>query len=735
MPVGYTDIVGKFTRAVVDGPDSDRDPDRIPIEGLQFEFVVDLKPAVAKDTAAKETVYLDPIPATTDAAGILIGPDGLPGIRLTASDSPDLDPNGWTYTVTTKGAGLPTLKTTFVTESGKTLDFSDIIAVPPSPGNQIPAWTAVVSQATSAAAVATEAKEEAIAAAESVQRDQPNGVAPIGADKKIPEPNLPTRLSEAGLSATIAQVTATAVGGAIDEANIPGVVAFEVLGQAGKAVTGLACYGDSMTQGSGGGGTNYPAVLDTLVPVTVANYGIASQQSFEIALRNGGLDVFVTVSGGSIPASGSVVVTVLPALNWRAGSAWSFPGTLEGVPGVLAKSAATPAVWTFTRNASGSAVPVRPESRFQSAQQAPAGVGRIIWVGRNNPTLPQPATDVRAMAAEAQRVGAPYIVLPIFNQESEPSGSSGYTNVMATNAELAKDPNFYDMRGYMIRNGLADAGISATAADTTAISEDRIPPSLMSDAIHLNAAGYTVVGKRLAALTAAKGWYTSSVIIPTPPAPTLPALTVPNVLRRYSAIPTTEAAGATVSVLTNFGSASGGMAAQSGAPTKRVSGRPYLEFDGTDDWMRSAVSDASIGAGALTLYGVARFRGTPSSGNWPVVANHFGGQTALSKAPGAALVAFRDSAFTAGSLVPGTDWHIFIVVFNGSSSVIRMDNVAEATGTLGTAAPALMEVGRNTNSAGFAQVDIAEFGSFGRALDATERAQLVTDLKAIYALT
>lgn len=222
MPVGYTDIVGKFTRAVVDGPDSDRDPDRIPIEGLQFEFVVDLKPAVAKDTAAKETVYLDPIPATTDANGVLIGPDGLPGIRLTASDSPDLDPNGWTYTVTTKGAGLPTLKTTFVTESGKTLDFSDIIAVPPSPGNQIPAWTAVVSQATSAAAVATEAKEEAIAAAESVQRDQPNGVAPIGADKKIPEPNLPTRLSEAGLSATIVGETGYDLVLLLGQSNVSG---------------------------------------------------------------------------------------------------------------------------------------------------------------------------------------------------------------------------------------------------------------------------------------------------------------------------------------------------------------------------------------------------------------------------------------------------------------------------------------------------------------------------------
>ncbi|WP_413354010.1 SGNH/GDSL hydrolase family protein [Microbacterium sp. 1P06AB] len=239
MPVGYTDIVGKFTRAVVDGPDSDRDPDRIPIEGLQFEFAVDLKPAIARDTVAKETVYLDPIPATTDANGVLIGPDGLPGIRLTASDSPDLEPNGWTYTVTTKGAGLPTVKTTFVTESGKTLDFSDIVAVPPNPGNQIPAWTAVVSQATTAAAEATEAKTVAVAAAESVQRDQPNGVAPLGADAKIPDAKLPARLADSALTAKIGEAISARLG-AVSADDV-----FRALDMADPSRIVVACAGDS----------------------------------------------------------------------------------------------------------------------------------------------------------------------------------------------------------------------------------------------------------------------------------------------------------------------------------------------------------------------------------------------------------------------------------------------------------------------------------------------------------
>ncbi|QCR43423.1 hypothetical protein C1N91_07550 [Curtobacterium sp. SGAir0471] len=76
---------------------------------------------------------------------------------------------------------------------------------------------------------------------------------------------------------------------------------------------------------------------------------------------------------------------------------------------------------------------------------------------------------------------------------------------------------------------------------------------------------------------------------------------------------------------------------------------------------------------------------------------------------------------------------MFVAVFNGTSSVIRMDD-AEVNGSVGTGAPGRMEIGRNTNSSGFAQVDIAEVGSFARALTAAERAELVSNLRGLYSL-
>lgn len=54
---------------------------------------------------------------------------------------------------------------------------------------------------------AEQARNEAEAAAASVQRDQPNGVAPLDAEKQLPEANVPDRLSDASLKAEYVSVT------------------------------------------------------------------------------------------------------------------------------------------------------------------------------------------------------------------------------------------------------------------------------------------------------------------------------------------------------------------------------------------------------------------------------------------------------------------------------------------------------------------------------------------------
>lgn len=207
--VGICEVNGTFIRGVADGSDPDRDPDGVPVVGMQIMFTPDLKPAIVKNETGGVTIILDPVPATTDENGVLIGPDGEPGVRLIASDDPDLNPNGWTWRATLSGAGIPSVQTSFVAPAGGTVDFESIVPVPANPGNQIPQWQAVVTTVTDAKSEAVAAKLEAVEAAASVQRDQPNGVAPLDGSAKVPDANLPERLSVAGLSTTIGKSAVT----------------------------------------------------------------------------------------------------------------------------------------------------------------------------------------------------------------------------------------------------------------------------------------------------------------------------------------------------------------------------------------------------------------------------------------------------------------------------------------------------------------------------------------------
>lgn len=270
----------------------------------------------------------------------------------------------------------------------------------------------------------------------------------------------------------------------------------------------VAGFGDSMLADHGGLGTTTLSVLSAELGVEVFSGGVPGQTSTEVALRQGGLDVFLTAAGNLIPASGPVPVVVdQPTGTWKTGSIWNFTGSLAGVKGVLTKSAAE--AWTFTRAASGPAVSVKPETRWVSTEGSTRNNWVQIWrCGRNNAQPAVIARDEKSMRAGLASTNSNrFLVLPTYNMTSEPAGSAGYANVMAINAARAETfgPNYYDMRGWIIRNGLSEAGISPTAADTLAISEDRIPPSLMHDGTHLNVAGRTIEGKRLAQILKTKG--------------------------------------------------------------------------------------------------------------------------------------------------------------------------------------------------------------------------------------
>lgn len=270
---------------------------------------------------------------------------------------------------------------------------------------------------------------------------------------------------------------------------------------------GIVCRGDSMTAGAFGGGQSYPNKLAALVSVPVLKRGYPGESSLAVARRMGALPI-VTDADVTIPASGSTSgFYVNSAYN---GFGWSNGSTEQGIPDGTKTTGWLGGVYCRMRGGSGQVILDRLASGGE-AVTIPAGsvwvdefesvhrdFNQIIWTGRNN--ISDAAQVLTATAAMvAHQTAGDYIVVSVCNATDEPSGDADYVKVIGINNALsaAYGDRFYDLRAWLISDGLAAVGITPTSDDTTAIGQDRIPPSLLAaDGIHFNADGYeaTAIG-------------------------------------------------------------------------------------------------------------------------------------------------------------------------------------------------------------------------------------------------
>ncbi len=108
--VSYGTVVGRFLIAKADGSDLDLYPDGAAAQGSVF-----FTPSVKKLL----NIGAGPIPVTIipatyeavlDSEGYLLGEDGTRGVRLIATDDPDMNPSDWTWSVSyrlTDDNGVP----------------------------------------------------------------------------------------------------------------------------------------------------------------------------------------------------------------------------------------------------------------------------------------------------------------------------------------------------------------------------------------------------------------------------------------------------------------------------------------------------------------------------------------------------------------------------------------------------------------------------------------------------
>ncbi len=142
--VGYSLVKGRLIRSVVDGSDSDKYPDSVPVAGAKVVFTPSVYKVVNSSAPEPVIIIMDPIIASTDYDGYLVSPDGEKILYLVASDDPDLNPTNFTYKVTITAKGLTAQTWNMTAPEGALQDLATLVPVPPKPGEDIAEWQSAV---------------------------------------------------------------------------------------------------------------------------------------------------------------------------------------------------------------------------------------------------------------------------------------------------------------------------------------------------------------------------------------------------------------------------------------------------------------------------------------------------------------------------------------------------------------------------------------------------------------
>ena len=241
--------------------------------------------------------------------------------------------------------------------------------------------------------------------------------------------------------------------------------------------------------------------LHALTGLPTYNFGLSGQTSDAIAARQGGAPANYAPVGGSIPASGAVTLTPdVPGPCRSLAAPVALKCNLAGVDGTFTWDG-TSAV--FTRETAGEAVPVSvqvplfvyPITTVNVSGSIASGTQfdlhdeciNIFWIGRNNLS----ETDLimqnlDAMVKYVKPVGEKNLILAEFNSSSEPTGSSGYNQMVELNHRYQdKYPDFYCGIGNIdIRQNFINHANPASSGDMEDVAAGLTPRSLRYDPLH-----------------------------------------------------------------------------------------------------------------------------------------------------------------------------------------------------------------------------------------------------------
>ena len=264
--------------------------------------------------------------------------------------------------------------------------------------------------------------------------------------------------------------------------------------------TDMLFWGDSLTAGAGGNGTTYPAVCASELNKTYKNCGVGGESANTISARQGGNAIIIpagaingTYNDGFTDVYGGTVIPLRQGNGSSSGSKLYIDGEECTLTISQTTSTSDDAVYTIAGYTGGtSAVPLL--GRFKGSDYT--GDIVVIWVGTNGARVGE-TTDITARISIIDSMIAHighdrYVVMGLSRGTASDNATDDATMLLKYGAR------YFPTRKMLSSYGLALMGLTPTEQDTTDMASGKVPDSLRSDAIHLNADGYTALGLMLA---------------------------------------------------------------------------------------------------------------------------------------------------------------------------------------------------------------------------------------------
>ena len=265
--------------------------------------------------------------------------------------------------------------------------------------------------------------------------------------------------------------------------------------------TDLCFWGNSLTAGAGGSGTTYPNVCASELGITsFKNCGVGGENANTIACRQGGDSLILkpgNVNEYSLSELTDIYGTQCNPLRQGSGSNSVNPIYINGVKCTLSISQTSTTDPNAKYTITGYNDKLLAETPVKFAGCDIKSKITVIFVGQNGPSLAERLSIIDSMIS---KINDKYIVMGLS------SGSSASRADEEAQMLSKYGVHYFNTRNMLSKYGMSIMNLTPTTSDVNEMSKGEVPSSLRSDSIHLNANGYTALGKMLAQKIRACGY-------------------------------------------------------------------------------------------------------------------------------------------------------------------------------------------------------------------------------------